>query len=241
MKEENRAAMNKSEHFMSDLRFRLHAEKLHGGKSDPMLIPTWIENQLGFNVKTQVPDDKNYGQIRFGSDTPTATAALNMLKRMCEGDVFANKNDPTGDINWAFTRDKPAWKEHPAQIQNRLVVGRKSGRYFIAIDEKNRPQPVFFFGPSKYHRVQCNGEFVGNDIESAIYAHAWCKTLLEAVPLLTHDNYEAMQTLMSRWDEKKRGGNKGGGGGYNKPQNGGYNSGGNGGSSGTDFNDDIPF
>lgn len=221
------------EKFIADLRSRITADKLHGGTSEPVLYPDWYENNLSFIVKTNVPDDEqnNKGKIRFGSDNHTAVSALTTLIKLVTGDPKANQLDQgktlTDDIVYGFTRDMPAWKDKPVKEINRLCVGRKNGRYFVAIIEENRPQPIFFFGPSKFHRMFINGQEANAQDQSGVYAMSWAEQVIQDIPQLKAKYYETVSELMERWNKKRGGGNGGNNFGGKKPYNG--NGGNNGG------------
>lgn len=220
------------EKFIGDLRTKMIGTKLHGASRNSDFQPTWFENNLGFMAKTYVPDDKMEGKIRFGGDNSTSCAALRTLLLLIDGNPIANKGtDTTRDIAWSFTRQSPGWGDNPQpKLINRLVVGRKNGRYFIAIDEDGRPQPVFYFGPSEHHGVLLNGQPAEQSDISALYAYSWCYNIINAIPTLQKEYYEEVSVLLERWNEKKNKGNKGQ---NNKPWqkkgwNGNNNNGGNG-------------
>lgn len=257
------------EQFIADLRNKLIGPKLHGASRNAEFTVSWYENNLGFAVKTHVPDDKNDGRIRFGGDNATSAAALQTLLLLIEGNPIANGGtDTTRDISWSFTRQTPGWGDNPQpKLINRLVVGRKDGRYFIAIDEEGRPQPVFYFGPSEHHAVLCNNKPASPSDISALYAVSCCENWINSIPLLQREYYEKVGTLIERWNEKKNKGkkqwnnngnkkpwqgkkqwNNNGGGGGNKPWQNNNNGGGNKpwqnnqqNNQQDDFADDIPF
>ncbi len=196
------------EPFINDLRNRLVGKRLHGASGDPTLTPSWYENNLGFAVKTNVPDDTNDGKIRFGSDNNTSSAALRCLIGLATGDPFFNDGrSQNEDIVYGFTRDLPEFNDKPRKLINKLVVGRKNGRYFIGVIEENRPQPIFFFGLSDHHTMEKDGQRVSPEVESAHVAINWASNLGAAIPNLQEAYYETISTLMQRWQEKK--GNKG--------------------------------
>lgn len=211
------------EKFIQDLRNKLIGTKLHGASKHADLSLSWYENNLGFVVRTHVPGDKNDGRIRFGSDNHTAITAMKTLLLLVNGNPIANKGGLEADVSWSFTSEVPGWDGAPAKVINRLVVGRKDGRYFIAIEEEGRPVPVFYFGPSEYHNVLINGQPASKQEISALYVTGWCEFQINNVPALLKEYYEPVGVLLDRWKEKKNKRKGGGGGNYNKPQNNNYN------------------
>lgn len=203
------------EKFLADLRNRINGTALPGSQKAPQLYPDWYENNLSFVVKTNVPEDEgnSHGKLRFGGDNQTSALALVLLVGMIEGHEWANMGKGPLETHYFTFTSTTGFGEN--EERSRITVGRKEGRYFITIIEKDRPQPVFFFGPSRFHGMFINGK-PANDVEcSKFYALSWATNIINAIPTLQSAYYEKVGDLIDKWAKKKGGAN----GGFKGKQN----------------------
>lgn len=126
----------------------LYAEPVAGATKRPHLRVRVIGNVPRFTVKTNVPDDKDYGRIDFHCDLPTFTVIMTKLKDIAEG-----RDDQS--YTWTYEdhifingqrSDKPLVKSSV-----RVGKDRDTGQIYFAVLGHNRPKIQFFFGPSRFH------------------------------------------------------------------------------------------
>lgn len=226
----------------------LHAEPVEGSQKRPNLRFNVIGNVPRISVRTNVPNDPQYGRIDFKTDLATFAAAMHYANQLATGaDVPQERRFTYEDDFLAGKKlDKP-------MVLSTLMIGREaeSGRIYIAIisSQQQRPRIRFFFGPSKYHNI-LNGD--GTQITpkemSEAYAIGFLKPAEQLVyQLLVKDFDENAKNVANpanftqgAGQQQQRGGqqqqrpqynnNQGGNSGYNTPQQ----------SSNSGFADDLP-
>lgn len=224
----------------------LHAEPVEGSTKRPNLRFNVIGNVPRISVRTNVPNDPQYGRIDFKTDLATFAAAMHYAKQLASG------ADVPQERRFTYEDDFLAGKKlDRPMVLSTLMIGREaeSGRIYIGVisSQQQRPRIRFFFGPSKYHSI-LNGD--GTPITPKEMSEAYAMGFLVPAEQLTY------QLLIKDFDENAKNvanpanftqGNGGGNGGGQRPQYNNNQGGGNGGYSkppaqnfDTGFDDKLP-
>lgn len=223
----------------------MYADPVEGATKRPNLRFDVIRNVPRITVRTNVPNDLNYGRIEFNTDLATFAAAMAYGQRLARGE------DVPQEQRYVYQDDFVAGKRlDNVMTLSTLIIGREkdSGRIYIAVisSQQQRPRIRFFFGPSKYHNI-LNGD--GSPLSPKDLSESYALGFLESA-------YSLVKTLLvTGFDPEARnvanpaaiqqqGQNRGGNNNYqNRPQNQGSGNSGGGFSqpqSNSGFDDDIP-
>ena len=74
---------------INDPKLKLYAPPLPGSTKSPSLEPGYKDNNPYFLVRTQFPNDKDYGRIRAGLDMPAFYETLELIEKV--ESAFARK------------------------------------------------------------------------------------------------------------------------------------------------------
>lgn len=182
MAEQQRPAQREQNPF-DDQRAKLYAQPVQGSSKRPTLtfgIVTrkFTANMASITVKTQVPDDKNFGKIEAVIAMKDMYGLLEQVKRVA---MNSGPTERTFRIYIDFAMGKKADKPFPGSA---IQVGKEEdGRVYLSVTAKNRPAIKFHICPDEFFRqvvdgveqtteetYQCNAmgyvQFV-----SGIYAH----------------------------------------------------------------------
>lgn len=218
----------------------IHADPVEGATKRPNLRVSVLGNVPRITVRTNLPNDLNYGRIDFKTDLATFTAAMAYGQRLADGEDVPQERRFVYQDNFVAGKrlDKP-------MVISTLVIGRESesGRIYIAVlsSQQQRPRIRFFFGPSQFHNI-LNGD--GTPLSPKDMSEAYAAGFLRAAYDLT------LHLLVTEFDPNGRnvanpanfnnnnqgGGNQGGNNNYQqRQQNNNYQS-----QQSAGFDDDIP-
>lgn len=225
-------------------RFNLEAPLVTNGQARPD-----IKSQASFgmyrdnpfiDVRTNDPadQDNNWGRVSFRADPVTWGVFHAYVEELCAG------TEKDMRIIKGFNMYKGNQKFDEPQHINTLLVGREEdGRIWFKILEDNRPAPVFFFGPPKFHQlVNKDKSNVDSGAASRLYALSTVRMLSMVMAATMNRSSDEDDTPAKPEGGGGQGGggfnrgggnfqrNGGGGGGWNRNGGGGgYNRGGGGG------------
>lgn len=197
----------------------LYSPPVAGATRRPNFRVRVIGNVPRFSVKTNVPDDKNYGRIDFNCDLPTFAVIASKIRAIAEG-------KEEGPYQWTYEDHifiRGERSEKP-MVQATLKVGKDkdTGRIYIAVLGYDRPKIQFFFGPSQFHKMQRgDGTELSEADVSAAYAIGFSNGYSEIVyNLLTAEFSEDYRNVAKPPvpGQGNQGGGNRGGGGYQKPK-----------------------
>ena len=217
---------------INDPKLKLYAPPLPGATQAPSLEPGYANNHPFLMVRTNFPNDKDYGRIKAGLDMPAFMETLGLIEKAVNTPdecsfVMENKNKP-------WSREQGG-RVKEAILETSIIVGRdKEGRIFIAIlhYDKSRPKVIFHFGSRMYHSItRRNGELSAAE-QSNSAAMAWVECLRGLMPQVAATNY-----VHKTMDNKGGNNNRGGGNSYSRGNSDHDNTN----SGGGDFDDDLPF
>lgn len=172
----------------------MHAEPVEGATKRPNLRFNVIGNVPRIVVRTNLPNDLNYGRIDFKTDLATFATAMAYGQRLAKGD------DVPQERRFVYQDNFVAGKRlDKAMVLSTLVIGREqeSGRIYIAVlsSQQQRPRIRFFFGPSQFHDI-LNGD--GSPITPKEMSEAYAEGFLMAAYDLVK------QLLVTTFDENAR-------------------------------------
>lgn len=220
---------------LNDPKLKLYAPVLPGATQAPSLEWGYANNNPFILVRTNFPNDKDYGRIKAALDMPAFYETLALLEKVVATPeevayTMENKNKP-------WSREQGARVKDPI-LETTTVVGRdKEGKIFIAIlhYDKSRPKVIFHFGHRMYHSVhKRNGDLSAAEV-SNFAATGMITALREIMGAVAADQYvhKTMDSGNNKGDNRsQRGGNSYTRG--NQDNDAGSNS-------GSDDFDDLPF
>jgi len=187
-----------------------------GAKFPGALAVSVVKNQIHLDVYTNVPNDKNNGNIRAAMDHLSFGAFLELFDAVLKsGPDTAYKIQ---NKNHTFFEGKRS--EEPRLVSTTILGRDKEGVMFIALVAKDRPYLKFDFLGTGYHTlIGPDGQPMSKADASGYFARGWRRTINNLTGGVAVAEYVAPEP------KNKDGGGNGGGGGYN----GGGNRGGNGG------------
>lgn len=198
----------------------MFAEPIAGGQKRPNFRMKVVGNVPRFVVKTNVPDDKNYGRIDFNCDLPTFAAIFAKLSDIATG---KDEGSYTFDfIDHIFVNGQRS-AEPLVQASVRIGKDKETGRVYLAVLGHQRPKIQFFFGPSKFHTVKRgDGSELTPAEVSAIYAIGFVQGYAPIIQqLLVTEFSEDAKNVAKPMGAPGAGGQQAGAGGYQQRQGGG--------------------
>ena len=206
---------------LSEYKLSLSCPPAQGATKPGTLRFSIVKNNPRIDVYTNVPNDKNYGNIRAAMDSQTCYALLELLKLAI--DAPANTKWSIDNKNHTFYDGKPS--EHAVLVSTTHVGRDKAGCVFIAITAKERPYLKFLFAPSEYHEVKGpDGAPMELSEVTTVYAKAYCQLMTNLMASVLDSKYvepEPKKDSGYQGNQGKQGGgggyqNNNGGGGYKK-------------------------
>lgn len=177
-----------------------------------------LGNVPRFIVKTNVPDDKDYGKIEFNTDVPTFMAVIKLIEDLAEGreeGSFTLEYNDHVFMAGGQRSEKPVTK---ASIK--IGKDKDSGRIYIAVLGYNRPKIQFFFGPAKRHDMKGgDGSAIDPGFVSRTYARACAAAWSELAMGLLNQNFDKEAKNVAKPMGPPQGNNGGGQGGGGQRQN----------------------
>lgn len=224
MQQNNQAAQN----LLSEAKLRLQAPPQQGGKKNATLSVKVYQNNPRLEVRTNVPNDRDFGRITAALDTLTFFALSALIRRVAAGPSDTKE----------FIENKSTFvngqKVQTPEVVSKIVVGKdKEGVVYLAVTAKDRPMFKFDILPSEWHYLKHgDGKPFEKDELSVIWAEGWCKTFEALVPFILHTEFKPAE-----FQPRPGGGGKGNwNNNRNKPQQSSSSD-----DSGSSGEDDLPF
>ena len=193
---------------LDEYKLRLSAPPAQGATKPASMAFSVVSNNPRIDVYTNVPNDKNNGNIRAAMDSPTFYSLLELLEKAINGP--ADNRYSIKNMNHTFFEGKRS--EHPKLISTTTVGKDKEGRVFISLIAKDRPLIKFVFLPSMYHSlVKMDGSDFSEAEMSEVYARAYLNLLRNLVADVLTETYTEPKPR-----DENGGGNRGGPGGVAK-------------------------
>lgn len=213
---------------IDEYKYRLSAAPIQGATKPASLAFSLVANQPRIDVYTNVPNDKNNGNIRAAMDGPTFWALIELLKLALDKEPGFKVSVPNKNYTW-FQQKR---SDEPVPVSTTVIGKDKEGVVFIALTAKDRPLIMFKFLPSLFHTIM-HGD--GTPYSPAELSVVYARGFANGLPLLFASVADTHYQEPKPKDAPTGGG---GGGGYqnNRPA---QNTGGGGG--GDSFEDDFPM
>lgn len=175
---------------LDEYKLRLNGPTLtdQGAKWPGTLAVSVVKNQVHLDVYTNVPNDKNYGNIRAAMDQLTFGAFLEIFD-----EVLAAAPDTVYKItnkNHTFFEGKRS--EEPRLISTTFIGRDKEGVMFVALVAKDRPYLKFDFIGTSYHAIiDKDGQPMSKAAASSLFARGWRRTISGLVSAVANTEYVA--------------------------------------------------
>lgn len=203
---------------LDEYKLRMSCPPVQGATRPGSLALSVVKNQVHIDVYTNVPNDKNNGNIRAAMDSTMFYALLELAKTVPQ--LEANQNHKIPNKNHTFFEGKRS--EEPKLVSTTIVGRDKEGVCFIAIVAKDRPYLKFNFLPTNYHQLLgVDGNPMDPAKTSEFMLAGWINTMTQLVGAVLVAEYVEPPPK----DAGNGGNNNSGGGGWK----GNNNSGGGGG------------
>lgn len=201
---------------LQEYRLRLTTTPVNGAPRAPTLGLNVRKNNPQIVVRTNVPNDPDYGKIAADLDTTTFFVVAELIKRVADGPN--NKKEVVKSLARRFVNGK---RSDPMPDTFIHVGKDESGLVWIAVQSWNKDRPLvrFPFAPPELQMLmhEDGNPWTPQEL-SVVYAHAWSKVMTEIAP----------HVIISEYTEPPpRDNNSGGGGGGNWNNNRGGGGGGN--------------
>lgn len=209
---------------LDEYKLRLSGPTLtdQGAKFPGALAVSVVKNQIHLDVYTNVPNDKNNGNIRAAMDHLTFGAFLELFDA-----VLKSGPDTAYKIvnkNHTFFEGKRS--EEPRVVSTTILGRDKEGVMFIALVAKDRPYLKFDFLGTNYHAIMGpDGQPLSKAEASNFFARGWRRTINNLTGGVAVAEYVAPEPKNK--DGGSGGGYNGGGNRNGGGNGGGYNGGGN--------------
>lgn len=211
-----------------DRRNKLYGPAVQGGKGRPTLTfgyvtRKFVNNMASITVKTNVPDDKDYGRITAEFPMAQMYTIFEMIEKAARE---ANYEQQSIRVYTDFAAGKKTDQPFP---KANLIIGKEDdGRVYIALVAKNRPNIKFHIGPEEFYKLVVNGQELTTAEYYGMYATGYIK-MIRAI----YDNVVSTEFIPWYPDNNGGGNNNNGGGGNNN------NNSNNGGDWGGDSGGDL--
>jgi hypothetical protein len=215
---------------LSEFKLRLVAPPTQGATKKATLSMGVYKNNPRLVVRTNVPNDKDFGRITAAMDTFTFFTMLHAIRMHADGPA-----DSKTKIENRSTFVAGRKMDSPVCVSTTFVGKDKDGVVFIAITARDRPNIKFDFLCDEIWHAFSHGD--GRPYTAAeasvLYAKGWCTTAEVLVP----------QILVSEYVEPDMS-NAGGGNNNQNNQSGGNRQASSGtapSSASSSGDDDLPF
>lgn len=237
MSDNNRFKTQREKNVLDDTKLKLFTDALPNGEGKPSFCLYVAGNNPRIDVYTNLPGDKDNGNIRAEIDIVIAMEILQIIED------YANGREENPQITWENSgktwdraNNKPS---KDMMVKSKIVVGKdKEGRIYIAVlsADPDRPKIKFHFGVNMFRKVYVgNNEKASDAMVSRMTALAWVSMQRVLVPTILANTY----VYKTKADQQQ--GNQRGGGNYNRGNSGGGNNRNYGGGSDNDLSDDLGF
>lgn len=231
---------------LDEFKLRLSCPPAQGAQKPGSFAISLVANNPRIDVYTNVPNDKNNGNIRAAMDMPVFYMLLEVME-----DALALEDSQVlkiQNLNHTFFEGKRS--EQPKLISTTCVGRDKEGCLFIAVVAKDRPYLKFNLLPSNYHAmIGVDGNPMDKRQASNFFARGYAGMLRQMMAATAATNYiEPVKKDQGGGQQQQRQGGNNYQGGGNQNNGGGQsgawkrNEGGNsGGGSFSGGDDDFPM
>lgn len=211
---------------LDEFKLRLSCPPVQGATKPGSWAISLVANNPRIDVYTNVPNDKNNGNIRGAMDMPTFYLLIEMMRKAITLDD--NQVLKLQNLNHVFFGGERS--AEPKLISTTLVGRDKDGVLFLACVAKDRPYLKFNMLPTNYHvMIDVNGEPMNKREASNYFLAGYANMLENMMAAVAVVNYTEPKPKDNNGggNNYNRGGNGGGGGNnYNRNNNGGGGGGG---------------
>lgn len=179
----------------NEYKLKLIGPKQEGASKPPTLSVNVWRNNPRIEVKTNVPNDRDYGRINAPMDILSFNDLIEYI------DIIAN--GPNGEM--LPVKNNVGAPGFEKQVSTTIVGKDAEGRMYISVTAKDRPKIKFVFKPSNWH-VFCKKDFVTPLSEAEVSvpsAKAWAKTFQTLVNTYIANNYVHVDFSKDKADNKK--------------------------------------
>lgn len=198
---------------LDDFRMRLVGPVANGGERPSNFSVKVVKNRPVLEVRTNVPNDKNYGRITADLDPISFETFLGWLETI--GDKEPGHKDALKVSDYPFTQQG---RSKELKLQSTVIVGKENdGTVYLGVVswDSNRPVIKFPVRPSQFHKyVKADGSPWEEAEISQVYARSYARLLRQLV-------YNVLQATYTPPEPRGGGNQGGGGGGYQQRQGGG--------------------
>lgn len=200
---------------LDEYKLRLSCPPVQGAQKPGSFAISLVANNPRFDVYTNVPNDKNNGNIRAAMDMPTfymVLAAMEDALTLEDSQVLKIQN-----LNHTFFEGKRS--EQPKLISTTCVGRDKEGCLFIAVVAKDRPYLKFNLLPTNYHvMLGVDGNPLDKRAASNYFLRGYREMLKNMMAAVAVKEYVEPVKKDQQGGQQQRGG---GGGGYQQNNQGG--------------------
>lgn len=198
--------------YLNEMRMRLMGPVLNGAERASSLSFKMKKNRPVVSVRTNLPNDKNFGLIDAELDAMSFEVLIGMLQNARDMEPGTKEALRTLDFPWSGQGRSKELKP-----QTTVIVGREpDGLIYLAVTSWDQSRPVIKFPvvPSQYVQYIKNDGQVLTAVDASIkWSRAWAGVLRELMYDLLRANYEEPQRNTRQ--------NNGGQGGYQQNSGGG--------------------
>lgn len=215
----NFQAPPRAKNAMDEFKLRLSCPPVQGAQKPGSFAISLVANNPRIDVYTNVPNDKNNGNIRAAMDMPVFYMLIEAMQdalALEDGMVLKIQN-----LNHTFFEGKRS--EQPKLISTTCIGRDKEGCLFIAVVAKDRPYLKFNLLPSNYHvMIGADGNPLDKRQASNYFLRGYRSMLKQMMAAVAVKEYqEPVKKDGGGQQQRQGGGNSYGGGQQQRPQQGG--------------------
>lgn len=215
----NFQAPPRAKNAMDEFKLRLSCPPVQGAQKPGSFAISLVANNPRIDVYTNVPNDKNNGNIRAAMDMPVFYMLLEAMQdalTLEDGMVLKIQN-----LNHTFFEGKRS--EQPKLISTTCIGRDKEGCLFIAVVAKDRPYLKFNLLPSNYHvMIGTDGNPFDKRQASNYFLRGYRSMLKQMMAAVAVKEYQEPVKKDGGGQPQRQGGGGGyGGGQQQRPQQGG--------------------
>lgn len=220
----NFQAPPRAKNAMDEFKLRLSCPPVQGAQKPGSFAISLVANNPRIDVYTNVPNDKNNGNIRAAMDMPVFYMLLEAMQdalTLEDSQVLKIQN-----LNHTFFEGKRS--EQPKLISTTCVGRDKEGCLFIAVVAKDRPYLKFNLLPSNYHAmIGVDGNPMDKRQASNYFLRGYSAMLRAMMAAVAAKEYqEPVKKDQQGGGQRPQGGGNSYGGGGQRPQGNGGGGGG---------------
>lgn len=158
---------------LDEIKLRLTAEPVNGGKGRPSLSVRVVKNNIRMTVYTNVEGDAGGGKIEAALDSVNFFVFLKYLDQAIRSKDKFRRN--IQNKNFVWTAGKRA--DTPTLVSTIVIEKDEEGCVFISIINNLSTPVKFYFLPSSFHSYHGPDGQVNKAEETQVYASAWLELM----------------------------------------------------------------